>query len=303
VWLKLGRVLNEARILVSFWADVVCGAFFKVLIFSCLMLCVACAGVRPNLQRPLSKSEQSQAKQELQAINIELLGGSKLEIYYQGTDLKPLALNVADLIRECHGNFMTIFGTLPIFSTSIVLVDSEYFYLKTASPRWIHAIFHNGRIIIPLLKNQPIDYVQLYRSLKHEYTHAVVSALSGNSCPGWIDEGLAQWFEGIDRQSDHYILVEWLKIHDSIPLKRLQKGFLNLDQAKAKVGYAQSFFAVNDMISSFNMSSFVNYFALLKKGIAQHEAFYESFGLSQKNYELKLKLKMQRWVHDRKYRV
>ena len=277
--------------------------FFLSVLVSLLLLsaCSSSKTETPLNEDPPQEKEATTTKdpseEELNNFQVTLEDGSSLDIYYQTPTRRDLAINVANMLRECHNTFLAVFGELPPFSTTIVLVDRDLFYAKTASPEWVHALYHRGKIFIPISPDEPIDYIRLYRSLKHEYTHSVVNVLTDGRCPAWIDEGLAQWFEGADKKSDHYILANWLKSHRAISLVRLQKGFVTLNEKQAKVGYAQSFFAVQDLINTYGVKRFPIYFEFLRQEKSHpRRAFFKAFGLTERSYEKRLRIKMNRWA-------
>ena len=265
------------------------------------LISISCSSHTPEKPEVNTKSE-TKHDHELKKFQAILPEGSSLDIYYQTDNRRDLAINVANMLRENHKNFISIFGKIPQSSTTVVMIDSDLFYVKTASPNWVHALYHKGRIFIPITKDVPIDYVHLYRSLKHEYSHSVIHALSKGRCPAWIDEGLAQWFEGSSHKSNDYILADWLLTHHPIPLNRLQKGFIALKKERAKVGYEQSLFAVQDLIDTYGIKRFGTFFALLREGKHPKRAFFKTFGLSEKEYEQRLDIKLHRWARSARRR-
>lgn len=255
----------------------------------------------PNLYlKKLSESASYTTDTELHKIQLILTEGSTINIYYQTDNNLNLAINIANMVREFHKTFTTLFTQLRPVTTNIILIDKNLFYIKTASPSWVQALFYKEHIYIPTDDNKPIDYMKLYRSLKHEYSHAVIYALSSGSCPGWIDEGIAQWFEGVNIETKRNVLKSWLKYRPLIPLKRLHKGFISLPPDKAQIGYAQSLFAVEDLIKSYGISRFNVFFQYIQVSYGFNRPFLKAFGISEKNYEAKLDYRLRKWVMKKK---
>lgn len=251
----------------------------------------------PNLYlKKLSDSASYTTDTGLHQLQLILTEGSIINIYYQADDKINLAVNIANMIREFHKTFTTFFTPLHPVTTNIILINKDLFYIKTASPSWVQALFHKDSIYIPTDDSKPVDYMKLYRSLKHEYSHAVIYALSSGSCPSWIDEGIAQWFEGANIENKKNVLRNWLKYRSLIPLKRLRKGFVSLPADKAQIGYAQSLFAVQDLIKSYGINKFNTYFQYIQIGYGFNRPFFKAFGISEKNYEAKLDYKLRKWV-------
>ena len=60
--------------------------------------------------------------------------------------------------------------------------------------------FYDGNIRMPFPKRS-LGAEELAHYLSHEYTHAVISAITNNGCPVWLSEGIAMW-EGDGRSAD-----------------------------------------------------------------------------------------------------
>lgn len=60
------------------------------------------------------------------------------------------------------------------------------------APRWSVGLF-DGKI--HLQYNDSADQAYSYKTLYHEYTHALISLLADQSCPLWLNEGLATFQE------------------------------------------------------------------------------------------------------------
>ena len=259
-----------------------------------VLLLAACS--RPPLSPPAGPARPPAASTPMRELRITLTGGSSLNVYYQRGEWQELSLNIARVLRETHDNYLRLFPSLPSLSTTLALIDRDLFHVKTESPAWIHAVYYKGSIFVPLSLNEQINYYRLYRSLKHEYTHSIVAAMSGGSCPGWIDEGLAQWAEGEAEPPSQRLLAGWLLAHRPIPLNRLQRGFLTMAEQDAKIGYAQSRFAVQDLIDTHGIRAFEVFFTALRGGADPDASFVSCFGMDQQRYEKHLHARLNRWA-------
>lgn len=81
----------------------------------------------------------------------------------------------------------------PAKETAVFLYSESDFRRIFKLPSVIRA-FYDGNIRMPFPENNP-DAKGLEHYLFHEYTHAVVSAVTNNNCPVWFGEGLAMWEE------------------------------------------------------------------------------------------------------------
>jgi hypothetical protein len=167
-------------------------------------------------------------------------------------------------------------------------MDEESFYLSTGAPRWTNAMYFKNQILIPMAVEGETDYDNLVRSIKHEYTHAVIHALSDGKCPGWLDEGLAQWAEGDENPALRPALTTWLKRNEVVSLKLLQGGFTKLETRMVAAAYAQSLYAAEYMIEGFGFEKIKTYFEDLRSGSDKADAFQGSFGMSEVSFERRL---------------
>jgi hypothetical protein len=80
--------------------------------------------------------------------------------------------------------------------------------------------------------------------LTHELTHAMVAGIVPGGLPAWLNEGLAQYFDGSDAQAARARLKA---LGRSIPLKHLEAGFSRLSTTDAQLAYDESLLAVRVM--------------------------------------------------------
>ncbi|MEZ4755152.1 MAG: hypothetical protein R3A13_12785 [Bdellovibrionota bacterium] len=203
-------------------------------------------------------------------------------------------------LKDTHTYFTRLFGPIPTFKSTVKLMDDEAFYQATGAPRWTNAMYYKEQIIIPLpsRNNAKIDYNELYRSVKHEYTHAVIHSLSNGKCPGWLDEGLAQWAEGEENPALQPALLDWLQYNRPVSLDLLQGGFTKLQVGMVPAAYAQSLFAANTMIDFHGLDDIQMYFSALRSGFDNEEAFKMGFRITEKDFEKSLGSKLEKWAHS-----
>ncbi|MEY4667689.1 MAG: hypothetical protein RL518_388 [Pseudomonadota bacterium] len=226
---------------------------------------------------------------------INLANGSKLTLITP-TRWSETASTLISVLNATHDHFTRLFSDIPAFSTSIRLMDEEEFFNLTGAPKWTNAMFFRGQIILPLAKSKTIDIENLNRSVRHEYTHAILSALSGGNLPGWIDEGLAQWFEGEESPGLRAALRDWLKTNQPVPLNLLQGGFTKLSPEMVPAAYAQSLLATRLVAERYGFPALAVYFMLLRDGIEKEAAFETAFGISLADFEGQLGRALKRWA-------
>jgi hypothetical protein len=247
------------------------------------------SGLRARLSQQASGSLSS-----IQFAPVNLAGGSRLTL------ISPLAFGaisneLAAELRNTHRRFSALFGDIPAFKSAVRLMDENSFFLVTGAPSWTNALFFRGEIVIPVDDPENVDMENIVRSLRHEYMHAVISVLSGGRCPGWLDEGLAQWAEGSENPALRPALAAWLDQKDPLPLQSMQGGFTRFEAAKVPVAYAQSLFAANTVINSFGFTELRKFFNHLRNGTPQKHSFEVAFGMSHGNFEAKLHSALREW--------
>jgi len=168
------------------------------------------------------------------------------------------------------------------------MLDPASFRETTGMPTWVTAVSQQGRIYVP------VDFVhaKLEAALRHEYMHAAVYVMSNGRCPSWIDEGLSLWFEGRQENAAARLLRSWLKLNPIVPLSKLQRSFMYLPESTAKAAYAQSLFAVKDLISIHSPAAFNIYFRKLAAGYDPESAFAWAFQMPLHRFEQRLRIRL-----------
>ncbi len=218
---------------------------------------------------------------------VDLAGGARLTMI-SPKEWEPIAHRITRDIKDAHEYFTQLFGEIPAFETSVRLLEQKSFYALTGAPSWTNAMFYRGQIVIPLSASEPIDYENIYRSVRHEFTHAVNGALTQNRCIGWLDEGLAQLEEGPENPLLLQALRDWMRSNRPVPFRLLQGGFTKLETAMVPAAYAQSLVAANSMVRGFGYTKIRRYFDSLREGADKADAFRESFGISEAVFENRL---------------
>jgi hypothetical protein len=257
--------------------------------------------IPPLISQADSKSEeraryvQPEETSPLRFTPVNLANGSKLTLISPQRWSETASTLIATL-NTTHDQFTELFSEIPAFSTSIRLMEEEEFFELTGAPKWTNAMFFRGQIILPIAKSKTVDVENLNRSVKHEYTHAILSALSGGNLPGWIDEGLAQWFEGEESPGLRTALREWLKTNEPVSLSLLQGGFTKLKPEMVPAAYAQSLLATRLVADKYGFPAIANYFLLLRDGVDKEAAFETAFAISLKDFETQLDRALKRWA-------
>jgi tetratricopeptide (TPR) repeat protein len=145
-------------------------------------------------------------------------------------------------------------GWYPENPVPVILYTRRDYRSVTESPDWSGGSY-DGKIRLPVGGVQTVT-PQLRAILRHEYTHAVVHALTRGNCPVWLNEGLAEY--------------QGRRVHD-VPLADLQLAlqlalqqrtvslappdgtFAGLKGEEARLAYEISCSLVTHMVRSYGM--------------------------------------------------
>jgi len=163
-------------------------------------------------------------------------------------------LNTLEGIYESIGESL---GHWPRKQIPVRLYSKEDFYRATGSFHWVGGVF-DGQIKIPVNPEEGRPGARrhtLIRTLRHEYTHAVVKELSP-ACPNWLNEGIAQYFEypeeaGEDRSRRDQRMTKQLieNRQRKIPLERVPPRMWEIsDQSFARLTYLEGLGFVSYLI-------------------------------------------------------
>ncbi len=175
-------------------------------------------------------------------------------------------------------------GKLPKFKATVKMLREADFFRETKAPRWASALFVGGEIIVPVSQQDGANK-RMNQSIAHEYVHAVVAEISNSNCPGWIDEGLAQLFEGGSHDKLLGLFTAYVSRSGIIPMVELQTGFTKLSKEKVAAAYGQSLLATKYLLSLGGWKALRSYLDLLKAGGDSSEAFKAVYGVTERQFQ------------------
>ena len=166
----------------------------------------------------------------------------RFRVMFEGRAEESLATQATAVFNSVFFRIGDRLGEFPSNTIIAVLYTEKQFRDITRAPEWSGGQY-DGRIRIPAagasLKPELFE-----RVLAHELTHAVVAGIVANGVPTWLNEGLAQTFDGSDPQAARRRMKV---LGRSVPLKSLENGFGHLSAAGAQVAYDESLLAVSVM--------------------------------------------------------
>ena len=164
----------------------------------------------------------------------------RFRILFEGHDERSLAMDATRVFNSAFFRIAGRLGEYPSGTIVAVLYTEQQFRDVTRAPKWSGGAY-DGRIRMPVAgaAQQPELFEKV---LTHELTHAVIAGIAPTGVPAWLNEGLAQYFDGTDANGAKRRMRA---LGRAIPLKHLEGGFGGLGAADAQVAYDESLLAVN----------------------------------------------------------
>ncbi len=133
-----------------------------------------------------STAESNFSQRESSHFNLHFEGKRHVGEHFAATCWRHSTPNMTTWSRDL--------GYSPRNTIAVTLYTQQAFFDVTRAPSWSGAI-NDGKLRIPVSGMNSVT-PDLARVLKHELTHSFVSQMSGNRCPTWLNEGIAQIEEG-----------------------------------------------------------------------------------------------------------
>jgi tetratricopeptide (TPR) repeat protein len=122
------------------------------------------------------------------------LQGDQFSFYWDPAIPAATVERVAQRLAASYREQSEFFGTrLPAAQVVVLYAGRAYFSLVSV-PDWVSGVF-DGKIRVSIDADGGLT-PDLASVLSHELAHAFVRHASGDRAPGWLHEGLAQWWEG-----------------------------------------------------------------------------------------------------------
>jgi len=158
----------------------------------------------------------------------------------------------------------------PAERVTIVLYEGVQFHDVTRVHRWVTGLY-DGKIRLPLGSGLPSGGA-LDRLVVHEYAHAAIHELSRGRTPRWLQEGLAQYLEGV--RGDPL-----LRGPSGLTLIGLEALIGDSDPTRARVGYDIALWLTEDLISRGGIASVRAVLTRLGNGDSVAAAMTQVYGM------------------------
>ncbi len=176
---------------------------------------------------------------------------SHFSIKYEGREKIEAGRIVLRILEDAYGEVGRALSYYPDHEIAVILYSNQQFQDVTDAPGWSGGIY-DGKIRIPIGGIEH-ETPGLRKLLVHEYTHAVVRAIT-RRVPTWLNEGLAQYFEGKDVGPQQKDMLRQLAQAGKLPaLADLEGSFMGLSGPQAGYAYLVSLSAVRHLVDHYGM--------------------------------------------------
>jgi Flp pilus assembly protein TadD len=189
---------------------------------------------REDIEKALAK-----AKRELQVEKAHTYEDSAhFRVSWNGKKDRSVGARVLRILEDAYEKVASDLGVRPKRRVRVILYGEREFKEVTGAQAWVGGLF-DGRIRIPV-KNFSSAEREIRDTIFHEYTHVAIHAVA-RSCPAWLNEGLAQHFEGKSRSLANHRVRKARKDPGLMTFDDLTPSFARFREVeKARLAYAQS---------------------------------------------------------------
>lgn len=219
--------------------------------------------------------------------------GSHFTVKFEGGESADIGHLIAIILEEAYIKVGSDMRYYPEDRMEAVLYSQQQFTDITRAPGWAGAIY-DGRIKIPI-GGITSKTTLLERALFHEYSHAIVNRISKGKAPVWLNEGIAQYEEGVVNEHINESLKLLSALEKPLSLRTFEGSFMGFNSNQAAIAYSLSYSATEYIINEFGMSAAIRILERIGDGKSLEDAISSSLHISyeelEKNWYLRLKRK------------
>ena len=164
----------------------------------------------------------------------------RFRVMFEGRAEESVAARATAILDKAFWHIGSTLGDYPSQTIVTILYTEKQFRDITRAPEW-SAGQYDGRIRIPVAGAN--DTPELFeRVLVHELAHAMIASMAPRGVPTWLNEGMAQYFEGANVAAARKRMAArgaW------VPLRNLEGSFGGLNAADAALAYDESLIAAS----------------------------------------------------------
>ena len=206
---------------------------------------VAAGPERADLTRALARAKREYEVEKTH----RTLDSAHFSISFDGDRDAGVGDRILTILEDAYGRVAADLGIEPRERTRVILYTGEEFQDVTGAHAWVGGLF-DGRIRIPVK-----DFVRAEDEVRdtifHEYVHVAVRSLT-DRCPAWLNEGLAQVYEGRLARGVAALLAAARKSDGLLTLKELDPTFTRFaDVERARLAYAMALSLTSSLLDDF----------------------------------------------------
>jgi hypothetical protein len=161
-------------------------------------------------------------------------------------------------------------------------------YGQLGGPAWSAGYF-DGKVRIPVRGLTRLD-THIEATLRHELTHAFLYSRAGSDCPRWLQEGMAEYCEGVRSRDSGRKVAERLAADD-----RLVYCLANDDYCEVEYYYPAATAVVEYIIAQRGMGGIRDLLTWLGEGMSIDAALKKLLGSDEMGF-------LRDWAHFMKRR-
>ena len=227
---------------------------------------------------PVTLQRLSRARQELSlASGQRSLEGEGFSLFWDPSiDAKNVA-RISDRLAESYREQSAFFGRRLPTSQIVILYGGRAYFSLVSVPDWVSGMF-DGKIRVSLDPDGGLS-PELVAVLSHELAHSFVRHVSGDRAPGWLHEGIAQWWEG--RRLMRSEIREAFRGRSPHRLDELNGNLARrADRAAARTNYVEALGLVEYLVEQYGSGAVACFTRDLGEGHSLAEALRLEFGLT-----------------------
>ncbi len=177
------------------------------------------------------------------------------KLSYDGEAAPGLAREVLQRLENHFSRIESELNYSPSDPIGVILYTGQAFRNVTRAPGWAGAV-NDGRIRVPVQGLTSMT-PELSATLKHELTHSFVFQKTRGHCPVWLNEGIAQYLEGLRSEDYAADLIQLYEKKLGVSFATLEGSWMGLSGSAATYAYVWSLAAVEYVVRSNGMGDVV----------------------------------------------
>ena len=199
--------------------------------------------------------------------------------YDGGTADGNLVREISDYLEESYQTLASQFETYPNSPFVVILYPRQQFFKVNELPFWAGGA-NDGKIKLPI-KGLNALTDELREVLIHELAHSFLRVKTSDNCPGWLQEGLAQFSEGKRAGEEGEKVLSRLSTSEQLPqISKLESGFTGADTVLASVLYLESLSFTQYLVDRYRFYEMNAFLDELGTGATLERAFEKTYRMS-----------------------